>query len=78
MIGKVLPNSSAARAGLFGVNRRTGNIGDIITRVEGKAISSVADFAAALEEAGIGNEIELTVLRKGRELTIELTVMDIS
>ena len=78
MIGEVLPNSSAARAGLFGVNRRTGNIGDIITRVEGKAISSVADFAAALEEAGIGNEIELTVLRKGRELTIELTVMDIS
>ena len=34
--------------------------------------------AAVLEEAGIGNEVEITVVRNERERTVRLSVMDIS
>jgi 2-alkenal reductase len=41
-------------------------------------VHTIAEFAAALQEAGIGNEVELTVLRDGRERSVMVTVIDIS
>ena len=78
VIANVVRNSSAARAGLLGIEPRFGRIGDVITHVAGQAVHSVADFAAALGRAGVGNMVELTVLRDGRQRAVRLTVMDIS
>ncbi len=77
-IAEVLPGSSAKDAGLLGLNRQTGRLGDVITEANGRPVQTIAQFATALEEAGIGNEIELTVVRDGRERTVKLLVMDIS
>lgn len=78
VIAEVLPGSSAEEARLEGLNRRSGRLGDIITMVNGRRVRTIAEFAAALEEAGIGNEVELTVVRNNRERTVKLRVIDIS
>ncbi len=78
VIAEVFPSSAAAGAGLVGLDRRSGRLGDVITEVNGRPVQTIAEFAAALDEAGIGNEIDLTVLRNGRERTVRLRVTDIS
>ncbi len=74
----VQPGGSAARAGLRGVDRAAGTIGDVITHVDGEPVHTVAELAAALDRIGIGNTAALTVLRAGREITVTVTVADIS
>ena len=78
VIAHVLPGSSAERAGLKGLDRRSGRLGDIITEVNGRPVKTVAQLATALGDAGIGNEIALSVVRDKRERTVKLRVMDIS
>ena len=78
VITEVFPSSAAAGPGLVGLDRRSGRLGDVITEVNGRSVQTIAEFAAALDEAGIGNEIDLTVLRNGRERTVRLRVTDIS
>jgi S1-C subfamily serine protease len=78
IIAQVLPGSSAEGAGLEGIDRRTGRLGDVITEVNGQRVRSITELAAALDKAGIGNEVELTVVRDRRERSVRLKVMDIS
>jgi 2-alkenal reductase len=77
VVAEVFPDSAAARAGLRGIDRGTGRLGDVITAVAGKRVRTVADLAAALEEAGIGKTVQLTILRDGQERTVEVEVADI-
>jgi 2-alkenal reductase len=51
--------------------------GDVITAVEGKPIESVADLATALEQAGVGNEVTLTVKRGDAERQVKVKVVDL-
>ena len=78
VIAQVLSGSTAEGAGLEGFDRRRGQLGDVITEVNGQKVQTIAEFAAALKEAGIGRKVELTVLRNNRVRTVKLTVMDIS
>ena len=78
VISDVVPESSAAGAGLVGLDRRAGRLGDVITGADGRPVRTIADMAAVLEDVGIGNEFELTVVRDGRQRTVRLSVMDIS
>lgn len=78
VIAEVFPGSSAAGADLKGVDRRRGQLGDVITEVNGRPVQTIAEFAAVLDEAGIGSEVELTVVRDSWERTVKLEVMDIS
>ena len=78
VIAGVLRDSAAERAGLVGFDTGAGRLGDVITHVNAKPVRTIAEFAAALQEAGIGNEVELTVLRDGRERSVTVTVIDIS
>ncbi len=77
IIDRVLPGTSAEAAGLLGVDRRSSSVGDIITHVNGVRVRDVADLAGELEKAGVGAEVELTVLRGTREIAVRLQVMDI-
>lgn len=49
---------------------------DIITAVDGTTIGSAGDLVDAIEEAGAGTEITLTVTRDGSSITVDITVVD--
>jgi 2-alkenal reductase len=78
VIVDVLPNGSAAKAGLRGIDRTSRTIGDVITHVGEKPVRTVAELAAELERIGIGNPAELTILRQGSLMTVVVNVADIS
>jgi len=78
VVAQVQPGSPAAEAGLQGINRATGAIGDVITHVDGRTVQSIADLAAQLERIGIGHRAELTVVRDGRIRNVSVGVLDIA
>jgi C-terminal processing protease CtpA/Prc len=65
-IRRVMPGSAAEEAGL----RR----GDEILSVNGRRVSSVQQLKQRMDRAGEDQEIELGVLRNGRQQTIEATL----
>ncbi len=69
--------SSAEQAGLVGVEER-GRLGDVITAIEGKPVTSVADMAIALEAVGIGKRATITIQHDGRSRDLEVLVQDIN
>jgi 2-alkenal reductase len=77
VVVRVVPGSPAQAAGLRGVDARTGEIGDVITGVNGRPVRRLADLTAALEVAGVGQPVELTVGRGGRANTVRLTPVDV-
>jgi 2-alkenal reductase len=76
VVQAVAPGSSAARAGLRGIDER-GRLGDVIVAVGGKQIGTVAELARKLEEVGIGNTARLTVLRNNGRAQVDVEVQDI-
>lgn len=77
-IERVLQGSPAASAGLRGADPRTGAIGDVIIGVDGRAIRTLGELAAAVEQAGLNGTIELTILRGGQRMTVRVTVVDVA
>jgi len=68
LVGDVAPESPAARAGL----RR----GDVITAVDGKPVDDVGRFRNLVASTEPGTALKLTVLRDGREQTVDVTVAE--
>jgi hypothetical protein len=56
----------AARAGL--------KVGDVITKIDGKALEGVDDFRARLRESEPGREITLTIIRDGVESQVKVAL----
>lgn len=78
LVSRVERGSNADKAGLKGgtdqVRYRNSSFylgGDIITGINGNAISSVADVYSALENTRPGDKAKLTVIRKGKEMILE-------
>ncbi len=61
-----MPNSPAAQAGL--------EPGDLITAVDGQAITSTEEFIAKVAEDSAGQTITLTVKRNGQTKQIKVTL----
>jgi S1-C subfamily serine protease len=72
----VREGSPAAAAGLRPTQESGGYIvpGDVIEAVDGKAVSSVADFNALLERYKPGDTVKLKVFREGREAEVTMTL----
>src|SRR3954470_3050059 len=70
VVAGVQPDSPAATAGLIGVDRRSGTLGDVITHVAGRTVHTIADFALELDRVGVGKRAELTVLREGKSRSV--------
>ena len=77
LVAGTTPGGPADRAGLQGVDRATGRIGDLITSANGVDIRTLADLTAVLEQVGVGKSVMLTVQRAGRRIRIEVPVVDI-
>ncbi len=59
------------------MDRRTGEVGDIIVAVNGRPVEHMGTFAAELDRAGIDNVAELTVVREGKERKVKVKVIDV-
>jgi 2-alkenal reductase len=77
VVVRTLPGSPAARAGLRGVDQRTGEIGDVIVGVNGKPVRRLSDLTRELERAGVGHPLELMVERGGRPVQVQVEVADV-
>jgi S1-C subfamily serine protease len=60
----VKPGSPAAKAGLKG--------GDVLIQFGDKPIKNLYDFTDALRRSKIGDVVRVTVLRDGKELTVDV------
>jgi S1-C subfamily serine protease len=70
---RVFPNSGAADAGLKPAQRdRRGDIvvGDIITELNGKPVTSPSGVLSLLDEREVGDEVTLKILRDGKTTTV--------
>jgi len=78
LIQTVLPGSAAEEAGLQGTRfdeqRRQYVLGDLIVAFNGDPITRTADLFAALDDATVGETVQLTVLRDGESLDVDLTL----
>lgn len=81
LVSRTLNNGNADKAGIRGGDRskplRMGrNViylgGDIIVKIDGEDVATLADMFAALEDTKPGQVIDVVVLRNGRERVIEV------
>ncbi len=49
----------------------------MIVGVNGKPVRRLADLAEELERAGVGKRVALAIKRDGRDMSIDVEVMDI-
>lgn len=77
VVQAVRPGSSAAEAGLMGIDQER-RVGDVIVGVDGKPVGTVAELGFALERVGIDNRATLTVVRNGARINVPVKVQDIS
>jgi S1-C subfamily serine protease len=82
LVVEVVPGGPAAAAGIIGGDRQVniGNTqvlvgGDIITAIDGKAVSTVQDLTIYMEdETQVGDQVQLAIVRGGQESTVEVTL----
>ena len=77
VIADVVPGSPAANAGLRGIDRAAGTIGDVIMAADGEPVQQLTDLTAKLEQVGPNGTVHLTVLRDGSKREVDVQVMDI-
>ncbi|MCM7168066.1 serine endoprotease DegP [Enterobacter quasiroggenkampii] len=69
-VSQVMPNSSAAKAGI--------KAGDVITSLNGKSISSFAALRAEVGSMPIGSKVTLGLLRDGKAVNVSLELQQSS
>jgi len=75
---EVPEGGEAARAGLRGLDRdRRGSLylGDVVTAVDGATVKSYDDLFNLLEGRKVGESVELTVSRNGKERKVRVTLV---
>ncbi len=78
VIAQLDPKGPAAEAGLVAYNPKTGALGDVITAVNGKIVTSLSGFVGELDKAGIDKSVELTVVRDGKkERRVNVKIIDV-
>ena len=81
LVSEVTKNGNADKAGIRGGTQRANygrSIiflgGDIVTKIDDIAIASLADYFSALEDKRPGDTVSMTIGRKGRDLTVKVTL----
>ena len=65
-IADVVPDTPSERAGL--------KSGDVIIKINGKKVTDVSELKAYINAAGVGGQLNLTILRDGKEMEIVVDV----
>ena len=47
--------------------------GDVVVDVAGKAVKNIYDYTYVLESLKVGEMVKITVVRKGKKITLEVT-----
>ncbi len=83
MVSQVVKGGNADAAGIMAGNQaaRYGTSiiylgGDVITKIDNIAVSSIADYFSALESKRPGEFVNLTVRRNGKDLAIQVRLAD--
>jgi S1-C subfamily serine protease len=66
VLGKIVPDSPAAKAGL--------KENDVVTEINGQRVEGAAQFRRMIREIPAGRSIQLTVWREGRSQTLSATL----
>jgi S1-C subfamily serine protease len=77
LIRGVMRGSAAEKAGLRPTSQDSAGrivLGDLIVAADGKPVRNANDLFRILDEHEIGDTLQLTVLRRGREVSIEVTL----
>ncbi|MEG1209923.1 MAG: serine endoprotease DegP [Leclercia sp.] len=69
-VSQVMPNSSAAKAGI--------KAGDVITTLNGKPVSSFAALRAEVGSMPVGSKVTLGLLREGKPVSVNLELQQSS
>ncbi|MGA7450669.1 MAG: trypsin-like peptidase domain-containing protein [Rhodoplanes sp.] len=77
VVARTIPDSPADRAGLRGIDRISGALGDVIVAANGNPVRRLADLTEQLEEKGVGQTIELTIKRDGSTVIVSVVIADI-
>jgi 2-alkenal reductase len=77
IVAGIVPGSPAEQAGLRGVDPRAGAIGDIIVGVEDAPVKRLSDLTDRLERTGVGNTVQLRVMRDNRSRTVDVRIVDV-
>lgn len=75
LILETTPNASAAQAGLRGQYQLRGEVGDILTAVDGTQIDDRDDLFRLLDKKQIGDTVQVTINRNGRTLNIPVKLV---
>ncbi|MDH7564106.1 MAG: PDZ domain-containing protein [Candidatus Bathyarchaeota archaeon] len=68
LVTRAVEQSPAQRSGI--------TVGDIITRMDGAPIRHVEDLAREIHLREVGDKVELTVIRRGREQVIAVVLSE--
>ena len=77
VIVRTAPGSPAERAGLRGIDPNQRTLGDVIVGVNGKPVRRLPDLTEELERVGVGKRVTLGIKRNGRDMSIEVDVIDV-
>jgi 2-alkenal reductase len=81
LVVEVQPESPAEQAGLIGsetavtINGEEIFVGgDVITAVDGEEVTMVQELSAYFQEVGAGGDVALSVIRDGKQITVNVTL----
>lgn len=81
LVARVVPDGPADKAGIRGGDREAsvqGQMfvvgGDIITRVDGTSVPTMAELIGTIDEYEPGDTVKLTIVRDGNEQTVDVTL----
>jgi S1-C subfamily serine protease len=77
VIVRTVPGMPAEKAGLRGIDLKTGEIGDVVVAVGNRPVRRLADLTDLLEQAGVGSTVQLGIMRGGSRTTVSVQVADI-
>jgi 2-alkenal reductase len=60
------------------VDLSTGELGDVITAVDGKQVHRLSDLTDQIEQVGVGKKVRLSLKRGSQTRDLEVAIVDIN